>query len=323
MWIADRWQEFELLDAGDGEKLERWGEIRLRRPDPQAIWPRRDDPDAAGRFPAGSPWENVHAVYERSSQGGGRWERNLPMPARWPVSYPGPAGPLRFWIEPLGFKHTGLFPEQAVNWDFCARRIAGARADGRTIRILNLFAYTGGATLACALAGADEVVHVDAARGMILRARENLELSGLGDRRVRWIADDVNKFVERELRRGRRYDGILMDPPAYGRGPSGELWKLEDAVFDLVERCAGLLSDTPLFFILNAYTTGLSPSVLKTLLDLSILPGRGGVSDAAEIGLPATLRPLVLPCGATGRWIPERACAKEPGHRRPEPDGPV
>jgi len=295
---ADRWSDFGLLDAGGGEKLERWGSVVLRRPDPQAIWPAGTD-DAAARA-----WSTPHATYHRSETGGGSWERHKELPPSWTVSYPLPQGALNFRIEPSGFKHTGLFPEQAVNWEACAARIAEANAAGRPSRVLNLFAYTGGATVACAKAGATEVVHVDASKGMNQRAKENLVLSGCADRPVRFLADDVGKFVEREIRRGRRYDGIVMDPPSYGRGPSGELWKLEDALYALVAQCAELLSDTPSFFLINSYTTGLSPSVIAAILGLAVGTGRGGRSEADEIGLPASLRPIVLPCGASGWWTP-------------------
>jgi len=291
MLTADRWQDFELIDAGQGEKLERWGNVVLQRPDPQAIWPR-------------GPWPEPDGIYRRSSSGGGSWQKLRPFPACWEIRYPGVNGELTFRVEPTGFKHTGLFPEQAVNWDFCGGLIRQATETGRQVRILNLFAYTGAATVACAAAGAAEIVHLDAAKAMNARARENLTLSGQAGKLVRWIADDAQQFVEREIRRGRRYDGIIMDPPAYGRGPSGELWKLEDALFGLVERSAALLSERPLFFLLNSYTTGLAPSVLANILDLVIKPHCGGKATADELGLPATARGLVLPCGSTGRWQP-------------------
>ncbi len=289
MLISDRWKEYELLDAGDGEKLERWGDILLQRPDPQAIWPRGD-------------WEQPSAKYIRSSTGGGHWKVLSRHPIAWEISYPGISGELRFLIEPSSFKHTGLFPEQAVNWDFMGEKIMNAKERGEQPRILNLFAYTGGATVACAKAGATEVVHVDASKGMNLRAKENLAVSGLSEQTVRFFTDDVNKFVEREIRRGRKYDGIIMDPPSYGRGPSGELWKLEDALFGIVEKCSLLLSEKPLFFIINSYTTGLAPTVLSNILQLTVTPKCGGFSTADEIGLRATRRSIVLPCGSTGRW---------------------
>ncbi len=291
IYLADQWQDYELIDAGDGDKLERWGPYRLQRPDPQAVWPH----DA---------WPKPDARYLRSSSGGGTWQQLGPMPQTWTVDYSGVAGKLTFRLELMGFKHTGLFPEQAANWDFCARQIKQAASAGRPVRILNLFAYTGAASVSCAAAGAAEVVHLDASKGMNTRARENLQLSGHGDKNVRFISDDAAKFVEREIRRGRQYDGILMDPPAYGRGPSGELWKIEDNLFGLVARCARLLSDRPLFFLLNAYATSLAPAVLANVLDLVLKPAYGGQAEAAELGLPATARGLVLPCGATGRWTP-------------------
>lgn len=291
MFLADRWQDYELIDAGGGEKLERWGDVVLQRPDPQAIWPRGE-------------WPRPHAVYHRSSSGGGQWQQLRPHPARWPVHYDGAAGRLTFIVEPTGFKHTGLFPEQAANWDYCAGRIQAAVATGRQPRILNLFAYTGGATVACAAAGAAEVVHVDASKGMNARARENLTASGLEDRLVRCLADDAIKFVEREQRRGRTYDGIIMDPPSYGRGPGGELWKLEDALYDLLDKASQLLSDEPLFLLVNSYTTGLAPTVVANMLSLVLQPRRGGHAVAEELCLPATSRPLLLPCGCTGRWEP-------------------
>jgi len=291
MYLADRWLDYELIDAGDGEKLERWGDVVLQRPDPQAIWPH-------------GAWPKPDALYHRSSSGGGYWQKNRAHPAAWEIQYPGVVKNLTFRIEPTGFKHTGLFPEQAPNWDFCGTAISQALAAGRQSRILNLFAYTGAATVACAAAGAAEVVHLDASKGMNARARENLALSGLEGSLVRFFTDDAQKFVEREERRGRRYDGIIMDPPAYGRGPSGELWKLEDALYGLVERSAALLSDQPLFFLINSYTTGLAPTVLADILNLVVKPAHGGRTEAEELGLPATGRDLILPCGCTGRWQP-------------------
>lgn len=289
MLISDKWQDYELLDCGEGEKLERWGEVVLQRPDPQAIWPK-------------GQWDQPDAKYIRSATGGGHWKIYNKHPSSWPVSYPGIAGELRFLIEPTGFKHTGLFPEQAVNWDYMSERIIAARNEGKQPRILNLFAYTGGATVACAKAGAAEVVHVDASKGMNLRAKENLSESCVADQPVRFFTDDVSKLVEREYRRGRKYDGIIMDPPSYGRGPSGELWKLEDALFDIVRKSCDLLSDNPLFFIINSYTTGLSPTVLSNIMQLTIIPGFGGRTVSEEIGLQASGRNIILPCGSTGRW---------------------
>ncbi len=289
MLLSDQWKDYELLDAGDGEKLERWGDILLQRPDPQAIWPRGE-------------WDIPSAKYIRSSSGGGHWKVLSRHPQNWEISYPGYSGDLRFLIEPTSFKHTGLFPEQAANWDFMSQKIAKAVEEGRGSRILNLFAYTGGATVACSKAGAVEVVHVDASKGMNLRAKENLAATGIEDHLVRFFTDDVNKFVEREIRRGRKYDGIIMDPPSYGRGPSGELWKLEDALYGIVDKCSELISEEPLFFIINSYTTGLAPSVLADIMQLTITPRSGGTALADEIGLQATRRNIILPCGASGRW---------------------
>ena len=285
MWIAENWKDYELLDCGDGEKLERWGRQILVRPDPQAIWeaPRRS-----------SAWQNPDARYLRSNTGGGHWERRK-LPEQWTVQY----GELTFNVKPMNFKHTGLFPEQAVNWDFVIEKI---RRAGRPIQVLNLFAYTGGATVACAAAGAS-VCHVDAAKGMVAWAKENARSSGLADAPIRWIVDDCAKFVEREIRRGRRYDAIIMDPPSYGRGPSGEVWKLEQNLYPFVKLCAGVLSDDPLFVILNSYTTGLAPSVLGYILNLLVSGTYGGHTECAELGLPVTETGMALPCGATGRWI--------------------
>jgi 23S rRNA (cytosine1962-C5)-methyltransferase len=282
MYVADGWKDYEVLDAGGGEKLEKWGGIALRRPDPQAIWPPIK-PEL---------WRTADAVYHRSSGGGGAWEFVRPLPDKWTVSY----RHLQFYVRPTGFKHTGLFPEQAVNWDWMADRIARA---GRPVRVLNLFGYTGGATMACASAGAD-VTHVDAAKGMVNWAGENRALSRIPENRVRWIVDDAIKFVEREMRRGNRYDGILMDPPSYGRGPGGEVWKLEDELYPLVEKCASLLSDTPVFMLINSYTTGLQPAVLYNMLSMTA-GRRGGRVEAGEVVLPVKAGG-VLPCGASGRY---------------------
>ena len=283
MRVASDWQDYELLDASGGEKLERWGNTVLIRPDPQVIW---DTPRSA-------QWETAHARYVRARSGGGRWEiRSMPR-EEWTVTY----RELRFRVRPTGFKHTGLFPEQAVNWDWMAARIRAAR---RPVKVLNLFAYTGGATLACAAAGAS-VAHVDAAKGMVQWARENARLSSLEDRPVRWLVDDCKKFIERELRRGSLYDGIVMDPPSYGRGPGGEIWKLEDSVYELCALASRLLSENAVFFVLNSYTTGLSPSVMQYLL--SVTAGRrGGSVTSSEIGLPVTRTGLILPQGATSIW---------------------
>lgn len=285
MRAATGWSAFEVLDASAGEKLERWGQVTLVRPDPQVIW----------NTPRDSAWEKANARYNRSSEGGGSWSvRSLPQ-SEWEIPYQ----ELRFRIRPTGFKHTGLFPEQAVNWDLMSGLI---RAAGRQLNILNLFAYTGGATLACAAAGA-RVCHVDASKGMVQWARENAALSGLSERPVRWIVDDCKKFVEREIRRGVRYDGVVMDPPSYGRGPGGEVWKLEDSVYELVRTCAQVLSEDARFFLLNSYTTGLSPSVMQYILSVTVGAMHGGTVTADEIGLPVKKSGLVLPCGSTAVWM--------------------
>lgn len=285
MRAAKNWVDYELLDASGGERLERWGEFILIRPDPQVLW------DTPKTHPM---WKRAHARYHRSNTGGGRWETLRPLPDSWQIGY----GDLRFNLKPMGFKHTGLFPEQAVNWEDMA---AAIRAAGRPIKVLNLFGYTGGATLACVEAGA-HVTHVDASRGMVSWGRENAAESGLADRPMRWLVDDCGKFVQREQRRGNKYDAILMDPPSYGRGPNGEVWKLEEQIFPLVKDCVSLLSDTPLFFYINSYTTGLSPSVMQYILH-ALIPARlGGTIDADEIGLPVTANGWVLPCGSTARW---------------------
>ena len=288
MWIADRWEDYELLDCGGGERLERWDRQVLVRPDPQAIW------ETPREHPA---WKKAGGRYLRSSTGGGHWEKKA-LPESWKIRY----RDLTFQVKPMNFKHTGLFPEQAVNWDFMEDKIKNA---GRPVRVLNLFAYTGGATAACARAGAS-VCHVDAAKGMVAWARENARLSGLGEAPIRWIVDDCAKFVEREIRRGRRYDAIIMDPPSYGRGPTGEVWKLEDSLYPFVELCAQVLSDEPLFIIINSYTTGLAPSVLTYILETVVSRKYGGRTVSDEIGLPVTETGLVLPCGATGRWTGDR-----------------
>ena len=287
MWVSDQWKDYELIDCGRGEKLERWGDQLLVRPDPQAIWntPRTH-----------RGWKVNAGRYARSSTGGGQWQ-NKSMPARWTVSYRN----LTFNIKPMNFKHTGLFPEQAANWDWAQEQI---RKAGRPISVLNLFAYTGGATVACAKAGAS-VCHVDAAKGMVAWAKDNARLSGLADAPIRWIVDDCAKFVEREIRRGKTYDAIIMDPPSYGRGPGGEVWKLEDNLYPFVKLCAGVLSDKPLFVIINSYTTGLAPSVLGYLLHLLVETKYGGKCTWDELGLPVTETGLALPCGATGRWCAE------------------
>ena len=284
MWRSDKWRDFEVLDCSDGEKLERWGKYTLVRPDPQAIWhTKRENP----------AWHNPDARYSRSSQGGGKWDKNR-LPQNWQIEY----GELTFNIKPMNFKHTGLFPEQAANWDYAMNKIRNA---GRPISVLNLFAYTGGATVACAAAGAT-VCHVDAAKGMVAWAKENAKASGVEDRPIRWIIDDCVKFVEREIRRGRKYDAIIMDPPSYGRGPSGEVWKLEDNLFSFVDLCAGVLSDNPLFVIINSYTTGLSPSTLTYIAETVFTKRFGGHSVSDELGLPVRENGLALPCGAACRW---------------------
>lgn len=285
MRTAENWKDYTLLDASRGERLEKWGDVVLIRPDPQVIWntPRTDP-----------LWRRAHARYRRSSTGGGQWERLKPLPDSWQIGY----GNLRLNLKPMGFKHTGVFPEQAVNWDAMASMIQEA---GRPVKVLNLFGYTGCATLTCAAAGA-HVTHVDASKGMVAWGRENAAASGLADKPIRWLVDDCGKFVQREQRRGNTYDAILMDPPSYGRGPGGEVWKLEEQIYDLVEQCAALLSDRPLFFAINSYTTGLSPSVMQYILGTLVSPKHAGVLSADEIGLPVTQSGLVLPCGATALW---------------------
>ena len=284
MWISDKWKDFELIDCSRGEKLERWGDQILVRPDPQAIW---DTPRA-------NPlWKRPSARYSRSATGGGHWDRGS-VPEMWSVRY----GELTFRVKPMNFKHTGLFPEQACNWDFIMEKI---RAAGRPVSVLNLFGYTGAATVAAAKAGAS-VCHVDAAKGMVQWGKENAEASGVRDKPMRWIVDDCGKFVEREARRGRRYDAIIMDPPSYGRGPGGEVWKLEDNLWDFVAATAEILSDAPLFVIINSYTTGLSASTIGYVADSIFTKRFGGHSESRELGLPVTDSGLALPCGATCRW---------------------
>ena len=284
MFLTEKWKDYEVLDTGDGEKLERWGKVILRRPDPQTIWPKAA-PDL---------WKQAHAHYHRSERGGGSWEFLAHLPDRWTVRY----GELRFWVRPTGFKHTGLFPEQAANWDWMAGLI---RESGRKdLKILNLFGYTGGATAACAAAGA-HVTHVDAAKGMVQWARENRELSGIPETSCRWIVEDALRFVQREIRRGNRYDGILMDPPSYGRGPTGEVWKLENELYGLVDTCAEALSEEALFFLINSYTTGFQASVLSNMIEKCVISRHGGRADSQELCLPVSAGG-VLPCGASGRW---------------------
>lgn len=284
MWTADKWKDYEVLDASSGEKLERWGDYILVRPDPQVIWNTPKEH---------SGWQKKNGHYHRSSKGGGEWEF-FNLPKQWQISYK----TLTFNLKPFSFKHTGLFPEQAVNWDWIEGKIKGA---SRPVRVLNLFAYTGGATLAAAAAGAS-VTHVDASKGMVGWAKENAASSGLSDAPVRWLVDDCVKFVEREIRRGSKYDGIIMDPPSYGRGPKGEIWKIEDAVYPLICLCEKLLSDVPLFFLVNSYTTGLAPAVLTYMISSALCPRHGGHTEASEIGLPVAESGLILPCGASGRW---------------------
>lgn len=283
MWIADQWKDYEVLDTSTSEKLERWKDYLLIRPDPQVLW----------KTPKDNPgWKKPNGHYHRSSKGGGEWEF-FSLPQQWQINY----GELTFNLKPFSFKHTGIFPEQAVNWDWFSKKIEKAN---RPIKVLNLFAYTGGATLAAAHAGAT-VTHVDASKGMVSWAKENAEASGLGQSPIRWIVDDCIKFVEREIRRGNRYDGIIMDPPSYGRGPKGEIWKIEDSIYDFIKLCANLLSDNPLFFLVNSYTTGLNPSVMTYMIGTE-LKKFGGLVTGDEIGLPVTSTGLILPCGASGRW---------------------
>lgn len=287
MFTPNDWQDYELIDTGEGEKLERWGNYVLRRPDPTVIWPAQDQ--------SKSQWRAANGHYHRSSSGGGEWNWQTKVPEKWNIQY----GPLKFIIKPTGFKHTGLFPEQAVNWSWMMDKIADAN---RPIRVLNLFAYTGGATVAAAAAGA-EVVHVDAAKGMVQWAKENAELSGMAGHPIRYITDDVFKFVQREQRRGKTYDAIIMDPPSYGRGPNGEMWKLEKDLFPFLESCMEILADNPLFVLVNSYTTGLSPAVLNNIMSLTLKRKYGGVITTGEIGLPQTVNPdLILPAGILGRW---------------------
>ena len=282
---ADQWKDYELIDATQGNRLERWGSVVLVRPDPQVVW---------GLPQASNLWDKADAVYHRSTKGGGQWEIRRKLPQRWKIH----AGDLTLVVSPTGFKHTGVFPEQAVNWAWYREKI---KAAGRPIRVLNLFGYTGGATLACAAAGA-AVCHVDASKGIVAWARENAQASGLEDRPIRWIVDDCAKFVAREIRRGSRYDAIIMDPPSYGRGPGGEVWKLEDNIYDLIALCSQVLSDQPLFVAVNSYTTGLSPAVMEYILKATLCKKYGGRTSSDEIGLPVTATGGVVPCGATSIW---------------------
>jgi 23S rRNA (cytosine1962-C5)-methyltransferase len=285
MHAASDWIDYELIDTGGGERLERWGSIVLRRPDPQIIWPIDTEDEQ---------WTNVAGHYHRSSSGGGHWEWKRKLPERWTIRYDG----LSFYVRPTNFKHMGLFPEQAVNWRWIMEAI---RKAARPVKVLNLFAYTGGATVAAASAGAS-VCHVDAAKGMVQWAKENVQLSGLEHCPVRFITDDVFKFVQREIRRGVKYDAIIMDPPSYGRGPGGEMWKLEKDLYRFLETCMNVLSDNPLFFLINSYTAGLSPTVLSNLLKLTVQRTYGGTITAGEIGLPVTRSGIILPAGIFGRW---------------------
>ena len=285
MRIADKWKDYSIIATGDGMKLERWNDVYLLRPDPQVIWPERIQMSA---------YKSLNAIYNRSESGGGGWKILKKMPQEWTVSY----GDLNFLVKPMGFKHTGLFPEQAVNWDRMRELISNA---GRPVSVLNLFAYTGGATVACLAAGAS-VCHVDASKGMVERAGENVRLSGLKDKPVRFIIDDCKKFVQREIRRGRKYDAIIMDPPSYGRGPNGEMWKIESELYPLVELCTEVLSDNPLFFLINSYTTGLQPMVLKNILTLTVGSKFPGEVEAYEVGIK-TEEGIDLPCGASGLFV--------------------
>lgn len=284
MFLANEWKDYEVLDTGDGEKLERWGDVILRRPDPQTIWPKANP----------ALWKQAQAHYHRSERGGGEWEFLKKLPEKWEIRH----GDLRFWVRPTGFKHTGLFPEQAANWMWMSDLIKNSGR--KDVKVLNLFGYTGGATLACAAAGA-HVTHVDAAKGMVQWGKENRELSQLPETSFRWIVEDALRFVQREIRRGNTYDGILMDPPSYGRGPGGEVWKLENELFGLVEACEKVLAKDALFMLINSYTTGLQPAVLNNMLTMTVAKTRAGKVTADEIVLPVTAGG-VLPCGASGRW---------------------
>ena len=285
MNIANNWKDYKILDMADGQKLEKWGDVILSRPDPQIIWKKKTAPEK---------WKNINATYHRSKTGGGAWEYNKKMHSQWQIKYKD----LTFNIKPMGFKNTGLFPEQAVNWDWMTNKI---RNEKREIKVLNLFAYTGGATVACAAAGAS-VCHVDSSKGMVTWAKENIIASGLENRPVRYIIDDVVKFVNREIRRGNKYDAIIMDPPSYGRGANGEVWQFENNIYDLVELCSKVLSDNPLFFLINSYTTGISSKVLEDILNLTVVQNYKGQVSSGEIGLPMENSNLVLPCGIYGRW---------------------
>ena len=285
MNIANEWKDYKILDMANGQKLEKWGDVVLARPDPQIIWKEKTYPEK---------WKNINATYHRSKTGGGSWEYKKKMPTQWQIKYKD----LTFNIKPMGFKHTGLFPEQAVNWDWMMNKI---KKSNRNIKVLNLFAYTGGATVACASAGAS-VCHVDSSKGMVTWAKENITSSGLAEKPVRYIVDDVVKFVNREIRRGNKYDAIIMDPPSYGRGANGEVWQFEENIYDLVDLCTKVLSDEPLFFLINSYTTGISSKVLENILNLTISPNYKGKVSSGEVGLPMEDSKLILPCGIFGRW---------------------
>lgn len=289
MWIADNWTDYEIIDTSCGEKLERWGKFYLLRPDPQVIWKTKK---------LVPEWKKLNGHYHRSAKGGGEWEF-FDLPKEWEISY----GDLRFKLSPFSFKHTGLFPEQAVNWDWFSSLIRSARENNpsREIKVLNLFAYTGGATLSAASAGA-HVTHVDASKGMVTWAKENAHISGIPETSVRWLVDDCKKFVEREIRRGNFYDAIIMDPPSYGRGPKGEIWKIEDSIYDFLVLCERILSENPLFFLINSYTTGLQPGVLKYMMEDIIKKSHPGTFEASEVGLPVSSNNLILPCGCSGRF---------------------
>lgn len=291
MWLADQWNDYEVIDCSKGEKLERWGDYLLVRPDPQVIW---DTPKKE------KGWRKMNGHYHRSPKGGGEWEF-FQLPKEWTIQYSLPINKkLTFHLKPFSFKHTGLFPEQAANWNWFSQLIADAVSKGRPVKVLNLFAYTGGATLAAAAAGAS-VTHVDASKGMVTWAKENAISSGLKDAPIRWLVDDCVKFVEREIRRGNHYDAIIMDPPSYGRGPKGEIWKIEESVYPLIRLCSQILTDNPLFFLINSYTTGLQPAVLSYMIS-TVLGTANGTVTASEIGLPVSSNGLVLPCGASGRY---------------------
>lgn len=285
MLVANNWNDYKILDMANGQKLERWGNVILSRPDPQIIWKDKSFPDK---------WKLVNATYNRSKSGGGSWEYNKQIPKNWQIKYKN----LTFNIKPMGFKHTGIFPEQAVNWDWMMEKISKSK---REIKVLNLFAYTGGATVACLSMGAS-VCHVDSSKGMVSWAKENVVSSGLEDKKIRYIVDDVNKFVSREIRRNNKYDAIIMDPPSYGRGANGEVWQFENNIYDLVQLCTKVLSDNPLFFLINSYTTGISSTVLENILNLTVAKNHIGKITSGEIGLPMENSKLILPCGIYARW---------------------